>query len=59
MEEQALAIFNQAAEQMRFERSLQWQITNYAVLAYAALTATSVVLALAGWGTWVRWIAVF
>jgi hypothetical protein len=36
-QEQALAVFNQAAEQMRFYRSHQWQITYYAVIAYAAL----------------------
>ena len=55
MEEQALAIFNQAAEQMRFERGLQWQIAEYALLAYAALAAASFALTQPGRGHWVCW----
>jgi hypothetical protein len=37
MEDQALTTFNHAAEEMRSLRDHQWLITNYAVIAYAAL----------------------
>jgi hypothetical protein len=37
MEQQALATFNHAAEQRRYLRGLRWTITNYALIAYAAL----------------------
>jgi hypothetical protein len=38
-EEQALAIFNNAAEQRRFLMMQRWHIANYALLAFAALAA--------------------
>jgi hypothetical protein len=38
-EQQALATFSHAAEERRFLREHQWQITNYVLIAYAALTA--------------------
>ena len=36
-EEQALAAFNHAAEELRFFKVQQWHVTNYALLAYVAL----------------------
>ena len=36
-EEQALAAFNHAAEELRFFKGQQWHVTNYALLAYVAL----------------------
>jgi hypothetical protein len=39
MEEQAIATFNHAAEEMRSLRDHEWLITNYAMIAYAALVA--------------------
>jgi hypothetical protein len=38
-EEQALATFNHAAEEIRFFKGQQWRVTNYALLAYGALVA--------------------
>jgi hypothetical protein len=38
-EQQALAVFNHAAEEIRFFKGQQWRVTNYALLAYAALAA--------------------
>ena len=38
-EQQALAAFNHAAEQKRFLLGQQWRITNYALIAFAVLTA--------------------
>lgn len=38
-QEQALAVFNHAAEEIRFFKSQQWSVTNYTLLAYAALAA--------------------
>jgi hypothetical protein len=38
-EEQALATFNHAGEEIRFFKGQQWHATNYALLAYAALAA--------------------
>jgi hypothetical protein len=36
---QALAVFNHATEEIRFFKGQQWRVTNYALLAYAALAA--------------------
>jgi hypothetical protein len=38
-QEQALAVFNHAAEEIRFFKRQQWLVTNYALLAYGALAA--------------------
>jgi hypothetical protein len=38
-EGQALAIFNHAAEEIRFFKGQQWRVTNYTLLAYGALVA--------------------
>jgi hypothetical protein len=38
-QEQALAVFNHAAEEIRFFKGQQWQVTNYALLTFAALAA--------------------
>ena len=37
--EQALATFDHAAEEIRFFKGQQWNVTNYALLTYAALAA--------------------
>ena len=37
--EQALTTFNHAAEELRFFKGQQWRVTNYALIAYAALAA--------------------
>lgn len=42
---------------MRFYRKHEWQITNYAVIAYAALAAPLAVGS-ESWRTWVSWFAV-
>ena len=39
-EQQALAAFNHAAEELRFFKGQQWHVANYALLAYAAVVAT-------------------
>jgi hypothetical protein len=36
-QEQALAVFHHAAEEIRFYRKQQWQVTNYTLLTYGAL----------------------
>jgi hypothetical protein len=36
-QEQALAVFNHAAEEIRFFKGQQWHVTNYALLTFAAL----------------------
>jgi hypothetical protein len=36
-EQQALAAFNHAAEELRFFKGQQWHVTNYVLLAYVAL----------------------
>jgi hypothetical protein len=51
-----LTIFNEAAEQMRFYRSHQWQVTYYAVIAYAALAAAPIAVPR---GRWRDWVTVF
>lgn len=38
-QEQALATFDHAAEELRFFKGQQWQVANYALIAYAALVA--------------------
>jgi hypothetical protein len=38
-EQQALATFSHAAEEIRFFKGQQWHVTNYALIAYAALAA--------------------
>jgi hypothetical protein len=38
-QEQALAVFNHAGEEIRFFKGQQWMLTNYALLAYGALAA--------------------
>ena len=55
-EEQALTIFNNAAEQVRLLTSQRWHIANYALLAFAALAAAP------DWmekGSWLdtRWVS--
>jgi hypothetical protein len=42
---QALETFKHAAEEMRFRLNHQWLITNYAVIAYAALVAAPALVA--------------
>jgi hypothetical protein len=39
-EQQALATFYHAAEEIRFFKGQQWKVTNYALIAYGALAAT-------------------
>lgn len=39
-EEQTLAAFHHAAEELRFFKGQQWRVANYTLLAYAALVAT-------------------
>jgi hypothetical protein len=53
--EQALAVFNHAGEEIRFFKSQQWHVTNYALGAYAALVA---VAAAPKWGTWKAWVSI-
>ena len=43
-EEQALAVFNHAGEEIRFFKGQQWMLTNYALLAYGALAAASLLI---------------
>jgi hypothetical protein len=38
-QEQALAVFHHAAEEIRFFKKQQWLVTNYTMLTYAALVA--------------------
>jgi hypothetical protein len=38
-EPQALAVLNHAGHEIRFFKGQQWQVTNYALLTYAALAA--------------------
>ena len=38
-EQQALAAFNHAADELRFFKGQQWHVANYALLAYAAVVA--------------------
>jgi hypothetical protein len=38
-EQQALTTVNYAAEELRFFKGQQWHVTNYALIAYAALAA--------------------
>jgi hypothetical protein len=40
-EQQALAIFRHAAEELRFFKGQQWSVANYTLLAYAALALAS------------------
>ena len=39
-QEQALAVFNHAAQEIRFFKGQQWLVTNYALITYGALAAT-------------------
>jgi hypothetical protein len=57
-QEQALAIFNQAREEMRFYRNLEWQITYYTVLAYAALVVAPLGVPRGRWRNRVSWFAI-
>jgi hypothetical protein len=58
-EEQALATINHAREEIRFFKGQQWQVTNYALIAYAALAAVPSWVEpdswLYGWRSWVSW----
>jgi hypothetical protein len=53
-EQQALAVFNHAAQEIRFFKDQQWRVTNYALLAYGALVAAPELIDgskdLANWG---------
>jgi hypothetical protein len=58
-EEQALAVFKQAVVQMRLYRSHQWQITYYAVIAYAALATAPGLVNRGAWRYLVSGVALF
>jgi hypothetical protein len=58
-QDQALAIFNRATEEMRFYRNHQWQITYYTVLAYAALVVAPLGVPVGRWRNWVSWFSFF
>jgi hypothetical protein len=49
--EEAIAAYNHASEEMRFHLNHQWLITNYAVIAYAALAATPLSVRCCSWRT--------
>ena len=52
-QEQALAVFSHAAEEIRFFKGQQWNVTNYTLAAYAALVATASLVWPDCWRSWV------
>jgi hypothetical protein len=54
-EEQGVAAFNHAAEERRFLRGQQWQVTNYTLIAYAALAVAPTWLEPDSWRSWASW----
>jgi hypothetical protein len=57
-EDQALVVFDHAAEEIRFFKGQQWNVTNYTLAAYAALVATASFAWPDGWRLWVSILAV-
>ena len=57
-QEQALAVFNHAAEEIRFFKGQQWNTTNYALLTFAALAVIPPWLEPPRWAWLANWLCV-
>jgi hypothetical protein len=55
---EALATFNHAAEEIRFFKGQQWHLTNYALIAFAALAAAPDWVERASWKSYAPWVAI-
>jgi hypothetical protein len=59
-EEQMIATFNHGREEMRFLKKHEWLITNYAVIAFAALAITPTLVDKGKWHwLWLDFVSVF